>query len=318
MSTTADPIAVPPVAPPLRPCYALGVLLDAEDFAAEQGYHRGRLGRALAYLFGTGTAAGLRVTWRAASQQLVVEPGLALDPLGRLLEIPRPVAVRLRGGARPDDSWFEHVRGAGSNDPARNARLALDLVEGCTPGPGRVLVADVFVRLVVCDHAKSPAFATGPYDALDAAAATRRRDGCELGLVIRTEAHTGTLPIPDDRRILATQPSDLAGALQWHRERILAAWRDGSDDWDDVTGALGAPRPTPLEEHLPRRGEPIADDPSEVGRDPTSVLLARVRIPVTASDPPGDLGQDPVIDNAVRRFVLASGVFTRPSSGGGA
>ncbi len=41
-----------------RLCYALGVLLDASDFDAEQAYHRGRLARALVYLNGMGTAAG--------------------------------------------------------------------------------------------------------------------------------------------------------------------------------------------------------------------------------------------------------------------
>ena len=40
--------------------YAMGVLLDATDFDAEQAYHRGRLARALSYLHGMGTAAGHR------------------------------------------------------------------------------------------------------------------------------------------------------------------------------------------------------------------------------------------------------------------
>ena len=47
--------------PPDRVSYDEGVLLDALDFRAEQSYHRGRLARVLAYLFGTGTAAGLEV-----------------------------------------------------------------------------------------------------------------------------------------------------------------------------------------------------------------------------------------------------------------
>ncbi len=53
---------------PERPAYSNGMLLDDRDFIAEQGYHRDRLARALAYLHGSGTVAGLDVTIEAGSR----------------------------------------------------------------------------------------------------------------------------------------------------------------------------------------------------------------------------------------------------------
>jgi len=325
MSTRPDLIAVRPLQVPVRPVYALGVLLDSEDFFGEQSYQRGRLARAWKYLFGTGTVAGLGVSFRAASGQIAVEPGLALDPLGRLIQIARPVAITLRGGPGPDDSWFD-------------MQLDGDLDAGWLDGAPRQLVADVFVRLIVCERDKTPVFQSGPFDALDAATPTRLRDGYEVALVIRPEAQlnrtVSQIPVPDDLRILARQPTDTReNALQWQRERILAAWRDRDLDWTGSDEPRDA-RPLPLEEHivLPRTFDVefpfkkttatsevvIKSDPSEVGRDPTSVLLARVRIPVSNASPPEDLGQAPSVDNTVRRFVRHSGYYTEPVTGGGA
>ena len=61
----ADPLYARPAAE--RPSYATGMLLDAQDFADEQTYHRGRLARALASLTGGGTLAGLRVSHSPAT-----------------------------------------------------------------------------------------------------------------------------------------------------------------------------------------------------------------------------------------------------------
>ena len=60
-------------------------MLTADDFRAEQAYHRGRLALLLRSVFGPGTIAGLRVS--ADKSSLDVEPGLALDALGRLIEV---------------------------------------------------------------------------------------------------------------------------------------------------------------------------------------------------------------------------------------
>src|SRR4051812_23559939 len=104
MKNQPDPIAEPNS--PDRVFYATGTLLSAEDFVAEQSYHRGRLARVMAALHGHGTIAGLRVDYKAADaakdieEQLQLTPGLALDRLGRLIEVPRLWCLRI-------NRWFD-------------------------------------------------------------------------------------------------------------------------------------------------------------------------------------------------------------------
>src|SRR5215468_11130838 len=110
----ADPLYAWP--PPDRAVYATGVLLDAQDFTDEQTYHRGRLARALTFIAGAGTLAGLRVSAQAATastpEEIRVAPGVAVDRLGRLIEIPRPACLRL---AR----WFDASIAADGGDTLR-------------------------------------------------------------------------------------------------------------------------------------------------------------------------------------------------------
>ena len=54
---------------PDRAYYETGVLLGPEDFLDEQTYHRARLARALAYLTGAGTLAGLKVDTEHEDEQ---------------------------------------------------------------------------------------------------------------------------------------------------------------------------------------------------------------------------------------------------------
>lgn len=258
---------------PDRMFYATGVLLDAQDFTAEQLYHRGRLARALAYLHGSGTVAGLEVKWEKVperrDERLTVKAGIALDRVGRIIEVPGDTCIRL-------DRWFD-------------AQPDAHLIGGFKPSVSGVVV-DVFVRYVACERGKTPAFASGPFDALDAVQPARLRDGYEVTLYVRQEPDPPPLPQPlwpalsgDD----ATRKSDLQAA-------IFAAWREGNDAWDK-DGLK------PLPEHVP-------------GQDATSVLLARLVLPATL---PGGGGRpvrnaaDIVPNNGVRRFVYPPAALAR-------
>jgi hypothetical protein len=113
----SDPLAS--ATDPDRPNYALGVMLDAKDFIDEQTYHRARLARALQFLHGTGTVAGLSVGYVAPlppgspeapdgrEEEIRVEPGVAIDGIGRLIEVPRAWCLTL-------PRWWD----AQSNDTA--------------------------------------------------------------------------------------------------------------------------------------------------------------------------------------------------------
>src|SRR4051812_28042846 len=145
----ADPLLAG--SPAERVNYATGVLLQAEDFRDEQTYHRGRLATALAHLFGHGTIAGLRAVAPASEDnelELKVEPGLAIDRYGRLIEVAEPWCIRL---AR----WF-----AAQDTGALRAAVHRD--DG-NPVPAGV-VTDLFLSLADCGRGKTPSFAQGPFD----------------------------------------------------------------------------------------------------------------------------------------------------------
>ncbi|MDH5666842.1 MAG: hypothetical protein OEY86_02375 [Nitrospira sp.] len=259
--------------------YATGVLLDAEDFLDEQTYHRGRLARALAYLYGSGTVAGLRVAWEPAvapgadvtlpdgrPERITVEPGLVIDRLGRLVELPRTVCLRL-------NRWYE----AQSDD---------DLAQGFHSAPFDGVVVDVFLTFVACERGKTPAFAAGPYEALDPVVPSRIRDGYVVTLVIRKEADP-PVPVnqwPDLSGI--TDPSERADRM---RQAVFGAWREGTQ-WQELDGRLA-----PMMEHAEKQ-------------DTTAVLLARVVLPATQASVaarPQRTEDAPVrVDNNIRPIVF--------------
>jgi hypothetical protein len=203
----ADPIlpadAEAAARPPERVNYATGMLLDAADFRDEQSYHRGRLAAALRALHGYGTVAGLRVREPAEGDgtlELRVEPGLAIDRLGRLLELRAPWCIRL---AR----WFEGQE--------------TGLLRSILNGPPQTrhdpsAVVDVFIEARSCETALAPAFATGPFDGRDAVAAARLAETPRLSLVPRREG--GAIPSP-------TNHAPAPGASAEDQLRfVLAAW----------------------------------------------------------------------------------------------
>jgi hypothetical protein len=177
----ADPLEQPLA--PERVNYATGVLLQAEDFRDEQTYHRGRLAMALRHLVGFGTIAGLAVRTPAAVDnelELHVEPGIALDRHGRLIELGEPYCIRL---AR----WF-----AAQETPdlraaiQRKPRTPLDVA----------VVADIFLSAKECGRGKTPSFSSGPFDALDALVPARLAEEPELELVLRAEGPPNAIPTP--------------------------------------------------------------------------------------------------------------------------
>lgn len=276
---------------PDRPHYATGVLLDAEDFLDEQTYHRSRLARSLAYLHGSGTVCGLAVSPPQAvgsDFEVSVEPGLALDRFGRLIEVPRPWCIRVnRWYAALADSANAVGRAA-----LRNA-LRSDLV-----------IVDVFVEFELCDRGKTPSFAEGAIDATDATAPHRVRDAFRFLLAPRDLD-------PDDPRTLpgarfpafsSATPEQRVIELKQH---ILAGWN----------GTLARPgeraRPHPGEPQLAwAREQPLTLSPGVV-------FLARLRIPAVAGA--GDAAPTPNfaamnathVDNLSRAFVFPSDALAR-------
>jgi len=268
----ADPLQAMPA--PERVNYATGVLLDAEDFRDEQTYHRGRLAAALKYVAGFGTLAGLRVTPPAADDaelELGVEPGIAIDRFGRLIELQAPQCIRL---AR----WF-----AAQSTP--DLRAAIHRTPSVAV-PAAVVV-DVFLSAATCGRGKTPAFATGPFDALDAVIPARLAENASLELIRRTEGGPGAIPTPANFWPPANATSDTL------LQAVLGSWEDGSSS---VDGSL-----EPLAEHV-------------AGHDTSALFLARVTIPVvlaeaapTTTRPTLDPTLRVSVDNSARPFIVLPG-----------
>lgn len=299
----ADPLFARPR--PERPAYATGMMLGARDFSDEQTYHRGQLARAVAYLAGAGTLAGLRVSHVGPldaegdpqPEEIRVEPGLAVDWLGRLVEVPRAACLRL-------PAWFSgqqadvltqaaYPQGSGATlDGFVSARAAAE----AGTLPGRVVVADLYLRFLACDAAWSPAFASGPYDALDAIAASRVRDAYDLVLWPREHIQDSPrhgLPDPGPDLAAIADPDARRAALQdtllddrYHAVSAQAAAIGSSGDIRAMSG-----------------------NPDDV--DPSAVFLARVLVAVGAGSPVERAGTTVVVDNYARSLLPPAALLAR-------
>lgn len=81
-----------------RTHYFDGRLLTAEDLTRDQIYLDQRL-RELGRVLGSGIISGLRLDFDRFKGELTLEPGLAMTPAGRVLELSRMLTVDLRDSA---------------------------------------------------------------------------------------------------------------------------------------------------------------------------------------------------------------------------
>ena len=187
MPTPTDTLNPPQ--PPSRVFYQTGRMLGVEDLQTEQDYHRGRLARALMQLHGTGTVSGLKVQTDGNKDltqlEVQVTPGCAVDRLGRIIEVPRLVCIRLQ-------NWL-----------ARQTDSDLNLAFKSTS----FLLFDVFASFVACRRGKTPCFASqDDYDATDAFSANRWLDSFAMQLVLRTDS-TPALPVDPWKNVAAAAPA---------------------------------------------------------------------------------------------------------------
>lgn len=108
-----------------------------------------------------------------ATLEIAVTPGVAIDRVGRIIEVPRTVCIRVQ-------PWLN-----GQSDSDLNASLHA----------GNLLI-DVFATFVPCTSGVTPCFATNDnYSATDAFSADRLLDSFAMQLVLRTEVNPG---LPQD------------------------------------------------------------------------------------------------------------------------
>lgn len=214
--------------------------------------------------------------WTCAGPALLeieVTPGLAIDRVGRMIEIPRTVCIRIQ-------PWLD-------NQSVSDLNAALH--------SGNILI-DVFATFAACTRGITPCFATqDDYDATDAFTANRLLDSCAMQLLLRTDASPR---LPQDPWFPAgAVPSGpvTPAVTQSLKQSILAANSGPSASAPFTTNG-----PTPAE--IPP------------GFDPSSVFLARISIPAAA----GASGQPPKynlnnisIDNLSRLFLFPASLMAR-------
>jgi hypothetical protein len=281
---TMDDGARTPIRDPLeesltaeRVNYETGVMLNADDFRAEQSYHRARLARALSCALGMGTLAGLRVKIGKGvdgAWEVIVEPGVAIDRRGRMIEVGREQCIRI-------DRWLQ------GESPAK--------LHQAFNADGTTIIADIFLSAHVCGRAKTPAFAAGPFDALDAVVPARLEDGFSLTPVLRLEDTSNVDGVDVPRPPLPKNfwPSDAAARL----DAVLGSWPERAE-------AKAA-----LQEHID-------------GLDNAAIFLARIEIPATpnadATKHPAWRAAEAKAENRDRPIIFLSGKwlgepYTKPA-----
>jgi len=210
-----------------------------------------------------------------AQLEIEVTPGMAVDRVGRMIEVPRTVCIRIQ-------PWL-------ANQP-----LA-DLNSFVTSGSGNVLI-DVFATYVACTRGVTPCFGTqDDYSATDAFSANRMLDSFAMRIVLRDDSGAGLPKDPWD--VAGAIPSgaitpDIAKSL---KQSILAA-----NSGPGSTPPFADSGPTPSE--IPP------------GFDASSVFLARISIPATAGasgEPPVFDLNSITIDNLARLFLYPAALVAR-------
>jgi hypothetical protein len=139
-----------------------------------------------------------------ATLEIAVTPGVAIDRLGRMIEVPRTVCIRIQ-------PWL-------ANQSIANLNAILHA--------GNVF-ADVFATFVPCTSGVTPCFATNDnYSATDAFSANRLLDSFAMQLVLRTEPAPG---LPQDQWLLTgPAPTAVTAAYQQNLKQTILAANSGA------------------------------------------------------------------------------------------
>jgi len=239
-----------------RLALAEGLMLSADHFATEQLYHRSRLSRSLAFLHGVGTVAGLDVTYQdmgeddASLIEIKVSPGLAIDRIGRLIELRFQACLSLR-------DWMAQTAldADGQNKLQQGFRAAGSGL------PDHVMI-DVEAQFGAFAQRPEPAFATGNADQIDGVEPAYNIDSCQLLMTLRDAEHS--LEARSDMATLEGVPVSIDALRTAKREAL----------WDEVADAEDGAI------HLARLAMPVRDiGDGALGWDDSFNLFAAATAP---------------------------------------
>lgn len=143
----------------VRARYFYGMLLEAPDLELDQGFHLEARRRHAAELHGQGTVCGLKVNDTRCEWEIELEPGVAVDCLGRVIRVERSVRLDLRGLA--EEAFKARVRS--HNDelgtPTGSARPLDPEDRGCWHDH-----VDLWVGICFEEHEERPVQSLGAPD----------------------------------------------------------------------------------------------------------------------------------------------------------
>jgi hypothetical protein len=217
--------------------------------------------------------------------EIQVTQGLAIDRVGRMIEVPRPVCIRI-------EPWL-------ANQTISDLNSALH--------SGNILV-DVFATFVPCTRGVTPCFATNDdYSATDAFSPDRLLDSFAMQLVLRTDA-SPELPKDPWLSVGPVSSPPVSSPPVSSPPAMLSAFTQGLKQ--SILYANSGPATTAP--FLPNASEPAEYPPKF---DPSSVFLARISIPATTASPPGQRPNYNLakisIDNLSRLFLFPASLVAR-------
>jgi hypothetical protein len=252
--------------PNKRVNYRLGLVLGEDEFRQDQFHHRERDHRATRALHGYGTVSGLAVTFDDSNHELHVQPGLAVDPAGRLVCVPVEYCASL-------DGWLQqHASG--------------DEVSGGLPASLPVYVVLCWIECATDDV---PIPSDSCLSAEDSRAASRLLDSFELRLVLD--------PPPLVGEIAPGSPDGLAELV----EELHGLLDVSGTSPPDMAGVAELLREWAVE----RRPEVRADHACLPAPDQQCVLLAQVVIDI-ADDASGPVVDGATVDDTQRPILVST------------
>lgn len=263
-----------------------GALLTEAHFRDEQLYHRGQVSRLALHLHGSGTVAGLDVRYDPVTGtdiEVKVAPGLAIDRLGRMIELSYESCLNVA-------LWMTQ-----QGDTPETAALLQAGLRAAGGGLPEHVIVDVYLSFHACARQPEPAFADANAETIDGVTASRIRDAGRLQMVIR--------PDGDDRTPASLPAANLPDPVTLEDLRAYkrtTAW----DLTQPETAPFSLPAGGSLSEHI------VAGN----RQDGSEVLLARLTLPVVtaASTPPRfddsiDLSQPAFVPNQdIRPYSYAA------------
>lgn len=227
---------------------------------------------------GSKTLDGASLAWTCVGPSLLeitVTPGLAVDRVGRMIEVPRTVCIFLQ-------AWIDSQTVSDLNAAVHSGNL----------------LVDVFATFVPCTRGVTPSFATDDdYDATDAFTANRLLDSFVMQLILRTDA---TPQLPRD----PYQPDPWLGPATFPVDALTADIANAMKL--SVLGVVSGPsagNPFLASGPVPSEFPP--------GVDLSSVFLARIAIPSTLN---ADPSKAPALDLTALTVDNLSRLFLFPTS----